>query len=76
MVEVSLAGILFLTHFDKPLGAVLPQTFEQPIPQRIVVQLFDCHERLVHELLDTIERITLRPDRFDRSQIKAAGENR
>jgi hypothetical protein len=76
MAKVSLAGILFLTRFDEPVGAVLPQSFEQPIPQLIVVNLFHCHQRLVHELLNTIERIALRPDRFDRSQTKAAGENR
>src|SRR5438046_6342997 len=76
MAKVSLAGIFFLTRFDEPLDAVLPQSFEQPIPQLVVVKLFDCHQRLVHELLNTIERIALRPDRFGRSEIKAPGENR
>src|SRR6266481_9734982 len=76
MAEVSFAGMLFLPRFDEPLGTVLPQSFKQSIPQPIVVKLFDCHQRLVDELLNTIERIALRPDRFGRSELKAAGKNR
>ena len=74
--EMPFPCILFLTSFDEPLDAVPPQSFEQPISQRVVVELFDGHQRLVHELLDMIERIALRPDRFDSCQIKTAGENR
>ena len=32
MAKMPLPGFLFLTGFCEPLGTVLPQRFEQPIP--------------------------------------------
>ena len=74
--QSAVPGLPLPHRFGEPLGTVPPQRFEQPIPQLLVVKLFDCQQRLVHELLNMIERIALGPDCFDSGQIKAAGENR
>ena len=88
MAKMPLPGFLFLTGFCEPLGTVLPQRFEQPIPRPAGRHFVGHDERAIHEATDQVRDVgvALRsveladafggferpPSREDRQPIKEA----